>query len=150
MAGGVEEGDSALFAGSSDVLHFISGEMLGDTTRLSSSHVGLSNVVQKRRLAVVDVAHDGDNWWARYEVGGGFWTHKQVVTIPENGLFAKEFVFNPLFGERVYSPAGELLYSRQSRCVMFPKSRSGGEDGIQKTGRGAGGGLNQKEDETRF
>ena len=53
----VEEGDR-LAARQLDV---IGADVLGDAARLAGHDVGLADVVEQRRLAVVDVAHDGDH-----------------------------------------------------------------------------------------
>ena len=43
--------------------------MLGDATRLAGDDVGVADVVEQRGLAVVDVAHHGDDRGARLQVG---------------------------------------------------------------------------------
>ena len=42
--------------------------MLGNTTSFTVDDVGTTDVVQQGRFSVVDVAHDGDNRWARLKV----------------------------------------------------------------------------------
>ena len=56
VARGVEEGD--LLAAD---LHGVGADVLGDAARLARGDAGLADVVQQRGLAVVDVAHDGDD-----------------------------------------------------------------------------------------
>ena len=56
VARGVEEGD--LLAAD---LHGIGADVLGDAARLARGDAGLADVVQQRGLAVVDMAHDGDD-----------------------------------------------------------------------------------------
>ena len=75
VARGVDEGDLlavVLDDGRTDVLGDAAGLGLGDT--------GLADRVEQRRLAVVDVAHDGDDRRTRLEVLGG-------VLEGEAGLF---------------------------------------------------------------
>ena len=45
----------------------IGADVLGDAARLAGHHVGLADGVEQRRLAVVDVAHDGDDRRARLQ-----------------------------------------------------------------------------------
>jgi hypothetical protein len=45
----------------------VRADVLRDAARLAGDHVGLADVVEERRLAVVDVAHDGDHGRARHE-----------------------------------------------------------------------------------
>ena len=52
MARRVQEGD-----GLAVHLHLVGADVLGDAARLAGHHVGVSNVVQQRGLAVVHVAH---------------------------------------------------------------------------------------------
>ena len=46
----------------------VSADMLGDAAGFARSHVGLTNGVQQRRLAMVHVTHDGDNRRAGFEI----------------------------------------------------------------------------------
>ena len=48
--------------------HAVGTDVLGDSTRFSCNDVGLSDVVQKRRLSVVNVAHYRYNGRSRNEV----------------------------------------------------------------------------------
>ena len=57
VAGRVDEGDLGA-AGGGDL---IGADMLGDAARFAGHHVGVADGVEQRRLAVVDVAHDGDD-----------------------------------------------------------------------------------------
>ena len=63
VAGGVQEGDLA-----SVQLHGVSADMLGDAARFGGGNVGLADVVQQGRFAVVHVAHDGDNGGTGLEI----------------------------------------------------------------------------------
>ena len=47
--------------------HLIGADVLRDAAGLARHHVGLADGVEKRRLAVVDVTHDGDDGRARLE-----------------------------------------------------------------------------------
>ena len=56
VAGGVDEGQQLTAP-----LHLVSADVLGDPTGLACDHVRMTDPVEKQRLAVVDVAHDGDD-----------------------------------------------------------------------------------------
>src|SRR3546814_18294234 len=56
MAWRVEEGDDALLG--ADVIR---ANMLGDATRLARGDAGFADVIEQGRLAVIDVAPDGDD-----------------------------------------------------------------------------------------
>jgi hypothetical protein len=62
--------------------HLIRADVLGDAPRLASRDVGRAQRVEQRGLAVVDVAHDGDNRRARHQVclgvGGAFQAHLHI------------------------------------------------------------------------
>ncbi len=60
----VDEGD-ALTALQLDL---IGADMLCDAAGLAGRHIGVAQCVEQRGFAVIDVAHDGDNRWARLEV----------------------------------------------------------------------------------
>ena len=64
MAGRVDEGD--LLASRSG--HLIGADVLGDAAGLARDDVGVADRVEQRGLAVVDVAHDGDDRRARTQV----------------------------------------------------------------------------------
>ena len=49
-------------------LDAVSTDVLSDTSGFALDDVGFADVVQKRRLTVVDVAHDGDDGRTRHEV----------------------------------------------------------------------------------
>ena len=49
--------------------HIVGTDVLRDAARLTRDDVGLADVVEQRRLAMVDVAHDGDDGSAGHEVG---------------------------------------------------------------------------------
>ncbi len=60
----VEEGDGAAI-GQIDVIR---ADVLGDAAGLTGHDVGLADVVEQRGLAVVDVAHDGDDGRTRHAI----------------------------------------------------------------------------------
>ena len=65
MTRGIDEGDLAV------VDHNLrSADCLGNAARLAGSDTGVTDGVEEARLAVVDVAHDGDDRGARLKVGG--------------------------------------------------------------------------------
>ena len=49
-------------------LHVVCTDMLGDTSCLTGDHVGVTDVVQKRCLTVIDVTHDGDDRATRLHI----------------------------------------------------------------------------------
>ena len=65
---GVDERDEALRR-----LHLVGADVLGDATRLARGHLGGADVVEQRRLAVVDVTHDGHDRRTRqhFDIGRG-------------------------------------------------------------------------------
>ena len=65
VAGRVEEGD--LLAALQ--LHLIGADMLGDAAGLAGHDVGLAQRIEQRGLAVIDMAHDGDDRRARDQIG---------------------------------------------------------------------------------
>src|SRR5262249_26327924 len=65
VAGRVEEGD-----GLAVVLDAPGADDLRDAASLGGGDVALANLVEQRRLAVVDVPHDGDDRSARHQVVG--------------------------------------------------------------------------------
>ena len=50
--------------------HLIGADMLGDAARFAGDDIGFADRIQKRRFAVVDVTHDGDNRRPRLHVRG--------------------------------------------------------------------------------
>ena len=56
VAGRIDEGDLVAVA-----LDLIGADVLGDAAGLAGDDVGLADGVEQRRLAVIDVAHDGDH-----------------------------------------------------------------------------------------
>ncbi len=64
MARRVEEGDQR----AGRCFHLIGADMLGDATGLTGSHGGLAQGIQQAGLAVVDMAHDGDDRRARLQI----------------------------------------------------------------------------------
>ena len=50
------------------LLDLVGADVLGDAAGLAGDDVGLADRVEQRRLAVVDVAHDGDDRRPRHEV----------------------------------------------------------------------------------
>ncbi len=65
VAGGVDEGDLLAV-----MLDLIGTDMLRDAAGFAADHVGIADGVEQRGLAVVDMAHDGDDRRARLH--GGF------------------------------------------------------------------------------
>ena len=63
VARGVEEGDGAAV----DV-HGVGADVLGDAAGLACGDLGVADVVQQRRFAVVDVAHDHHDRGARLQI----------------------------------------------------------------------------------
>jgi len=57
VARGVEEGHDAARG-----LDVVGADVLGDTARFARRDLGATDVVEQRRLAVVDVTHDRDDW----------------------------------------------------------------------------------------
>ena len=57
VTGRVDEGDR-LAAGRDDL---IGADVLRDAARFARDHIGVANRVEQRGLAVIDVAHDGDD-----------------------------------------------------------------------------------------
>ena len=49
-------------------LDLIGADMLGDAARLAGNDIGLADGIEQRGLAVVDMAHDGDDGRARLEL----------------------------------------------------------------------------------
>ena len=56
VAGSVDEGQQLAVP-----LHLVGADVLGDAAGLAGDHVRLTDPVEQQRLAVVDVAHDGDD-----------------------------------------------------------------------------------------
>ena len=65
MARGIEEGDGLALD-----LHLIGTDVLGDAARLAGGDVSIADIVEQRRLAVVDVTHDDDDRCAGLELVG--------------------------------------------------------------------------------
>ncbi len=61
----VEEDDVAAVG-----VHLVGADVLRDAAGLARGDVGLADGVEQRRLAVVDVAHDGDHRRARHQILG--------------------------------------------------------------------------------
>ena len=57
MAGGIEEGQHLTVLR----FHLIGADMLGDAPGFASRHLGVADRIQQRRLAVVHMAHHGDD-----------------------------------------------------------------------------------------
>ena len=65
MTGGIDEGNLAV------IDHDLrSADGLSNAARLAGSDAGVTDGVEQRSLAVVDVAHDGDDRGTRLKVGG--------------------------------------------------------------------------------
>ena len=77
VAGRIDEGDllAAFRRG-----HLIGADMLGDAAGFARHHVGVAKRVEQRGLAVVDMAHHGDDRRARLGIGG-------IVDDVEQALF---------------------------------------------------------------
>ncbi len=65
VAGRVDEDDLAAVH-----LHLVGADVLGDAAGFAGGHVGFADGVEQRRLAVVDVAHDGDHRSALEQILG--------------------------------------------------------------------------------
>ena len=67
VAGRVEKGDLLFFLFLCRVWQrdSVRANVLCDATGLASRDVGFAQRIEKRRLAVIDVAHDGDDWCPR-------------------------------------------------------------------------------------
>ena len=65
VTGRVDEGDLL-----PALLDLIGTDMLGDAAGLARHHICVADSVEQRRLAVIDVAHDGDDRRARLQVLG--------------------------------------------------------------------------------
>ena len=66
VAGRVDEGNlGARWRG-----YLIGADMLGDAAGFARRHIGRADGVEQRSLAVVDMAHDGDDWRARHKLRG--------------------------------------------------------------------------------
>ena len=65
----IDEGDLLAAFGRGDL---IGADMLGDAAGFAGHHVGMAERVEQRGLAVIDVAHDGDDGRTRLDVGGIF------------------------------------------------------------------------------
>ena len=76
MARGVDKGDLAV----ADV-HHRRADVLGDAAGLAGHHAGVTDGVEQRRLAVVDMAHDGDHRRTRLQVGLGVVVHHGVLLL---------------------------------------------------------------------
>ena len=68
VAGRIEEHDLAPIRRRRCVgdANFVGADVLGDSARFAAGNVGGANRVEQRRLAVIDVAHDGDDRRTRY------------------------------------------------------------------------------------
>ena len=62
----VEEGDRSLapFDG-------VRTDVLGDASRFPSRHFGTADGIQKGGFPVIDVAHESDDGWTGFKIGGG-------------------------------------------------------------------------------
>ncbi len=109
----VDEGDRVSLP-----LDLVRAHVLGDPPGFAGGHVGRSDPVEEERLAVVDMAHDGDDGWARTELGLG---DLFIVVVEELGeelgltLFAgvdQPHVGAELGGEEIDHVVGERLGGR--------------------------------------
>ena len=64
-------------------LHVVGADVLRDAARLALGDAGLADAVEQRRLAVVDVAHDGDDGRAR----------DAILGMDVHGLDLEQFLF---------------------------------------------------------
>src|SRR5690606_16514634 len=60
---GIEEGNHATVG-----FHVVGTDVLGDTTGFARGHLGTTDVVEQRGLAVVDVTHHGHHWRTGYSL----------------------------------------------------------------------------------
>ncbi len=67
MAGGVQKSYHTFVD-----LDVIGADVLRDSTRLTTGHTCFANMVQQRGLSVIDVPHDRDDRWARFDLRGRF------------------------------------------------------------------------------
>ena len=77
MAGRIDEGN----LGARRRGYLIGADMLGDTAGFARRHIGRSNSVEQRSLAVVNMAHDGDDWCARPEAPRDRPPHRTVLLL---------------------------------------------------------------------
>ena len=45
--------------------HLVCTDVLGDSTSFTRNNIGVTNLVEQRRLTVVNVTHHGDHWWTQ-------------------------------------------------------------------------------------
>ena len=51
------------------IFHDLVGtDVLGDSSRFTCCYTGITKGIQKGSLPVVNVSHDGDNWWTLYQL----------------------------------------------------------------------------------
>jgi len=62
VARSVDECDCATHA-FVHAMHLVSTDVLRDAARFASNNFGLANSVKHASLTVIDVSHDGNNWW---------------------------------------------------------------------------------------
>src|ERR1019366_3831521 len=65
VTGGIDEDDLAGI-----YVHLVGADVLGDSARLATRHIGDANGVEQRGLAMIDVAHDGDHGSAPHLILG--------------------------------------------------------------------------------
>ena len=63
MAGGVEEGNEILFR-ATRVTDLVCSDVLGDAAGFFGAGIGLTDIIEQGRFAVVDVPHNSDDWWS--------------------------------------------------------------------------------------
>ena len=79
------------------IRHGVRADVLGDAARLARGDAGLADVVQQRGLAVVDVAHDGDDRRTGEEILLGI-LNVLVLEGVLGGLGQLHFQFHAEFG----------------------------------------------------
>ncbi len=113
----VDERDAAIAP-----VHLVGTDGLGDAPRFTGHDVRVADAVQQRRLAVVDVAHDGDDRRARLEqrlvfflvVGG-------EERLELDLLFAARFDEQHLRAERLRDQLDHLVRERSRRGDHLPR-----------------------------
>ena len=68
--------------------HLVGADVLGDAAGLGGRNIGRADGIEQRRLAVIDVAHDGDDGRARLQV-------RRIVRSIEHALFDIRFGDTP-------------------------------------------------------
>src|SRR5205085_2849056 len=122
----------------------VGADVLGDAARLAGDHVGHADAVEQQGLAVVDVAHDGDDRRAGPQVFLG------VVLVAEHGLEGhllllagvdEQDVGAQFGGEQLDHVVGQRLGGRHHLALLEQEADDVGRGavqlGAQLLGRGA-------------